>query len=224
VARTALAAPGPAPDAEPAAAAREGDADGPIAPDALSPGTLAAAARGDARAWEEITEVYGRRVFALVRSRFRSDELAEEITQSVLVTVATKLASGGYTEQGRFEPWLFRIAMNRVRDEARRRVRWAAPGSPTPESDVRERPGEHASPADAHDSGRADAGEVARLRAAMEELPDADREIIALRHHGGMSFKAMAELLEEPVGTLLARHHRALRKLKDCLSRHASKD
>ena len=51
-------------------------------------------------------------------SRRRSEgcELAEEITQSVFVTVASKLVGGGYTEQGRFESWLFRVAMNRIRD------------------------------------------------------------------------------------------------------------
>jgi RNA polymerase sigma-70 factor (ECF subfamily) len=45
-------------------------------------------------------------------------------------------------------------------------------------------------------------------------LPEADREIIDLRHTGAMSFKALSDYYEEPVGTLLARHHRALRKLR----------
>lgn len=52
----------------------------------------------------------------------------------------------------------------------------------------------------------------------MMELSESDREIIELRHHGGMSFKQMADLLNEPLGTLLARHHRALRKLKELMS------
>ena len=59
------------------------------------------------------------------------------------------------------------------------------------------------------------------LRAAMAQLPEADREIIELRHHGGMSFKQMADLLSEPLGTLLARHHRALRKLKQLMGNEA---
>jgi RNA polymerase sigma-70 factor (ECF subfamily) len=49
-------------------------------------------------------------------------------------------------------------------------------------------------------------------------LSESDREVVELRHHAGMSFKSMAELLEEPIGTLLARHHRALKKLKDLMS------
>ena len=56
------------------------------------------------------------------------------------------------------------------------------------------------------------------LRSALSGLEDADREVIELRHHAGMSFKQIADLLEEPIGTLLARHHRALRKLKDIMT------
>ncbi|MGA0172078.1 MAG: sigma factor-like helix-turn-helix DNA-binding protein [Phycisphaerales bacterium] len=41
--------------------------------------------------------------------------------------------------------------------------------------------------------------------------------MIELRHIGGMSFRQMAEHLDEPLGTLLARHHRALRKLREGL-------
>jgi RNA polymerase sigma-70 factor (ECF subfamily) len=51
----------------------------------------------------------------------------------------------------------------------------------------------------------------------MAELNEEDREVIELRHHGGMSFKEMAEMLGEPMGTLLARHHRALHKLRRVL-------
>ncbi len=137
-------------------------------------------------------------------------DIAEEVTQSVFVTVASKLASGEYTEQGRFESWLFRVAMNRIRDEVRRSRRQAAPTDP----DALDA---SAAPAD---SGTQVTGEeeLAALRLAMSRLAEQDREIIELRHHAGMSFRQMAELLAEPLGTLLARHHRALRKLKELIS------
>jgi RNA polymerase sigma-70 factor, ECF subfamily len=168
---------------------------------------LAAAGRGDQAAWTEIVRRYGRRVFALARSRCRQVELAEEITQSVFATVATKLGAGGYTEQGRFESWLFRVAMNRIRDEMRRRKRHAETADPAMLSGVaEEEPG----------TGPGSAM-IGKLRGAMLELSGADREVIELRHHAGMSFKEMADLLDEPLGTLLARHHRALRKLKQLI-------
>ncbi len=174
---------------------------------------LSAAARGDESAWREVIARYGRRVYALARSRCRRPELAEEITQSVFATVATKLIEpgagrGGYTEQGRFESWLFRVTMNRVRDYARRAQRQASPADPATLGGI-EAPGP--GPIAEDDASIAD------LREAMGRLADADREVIELRHHGGLSFKEMSELLEEPLGTLLARHHRALRKLRQLM-------
>ncbi len=98
---------------------------------------VARAALGEERAWEELLGLYSRRVYAMARSRLHDDNLAEEITQSVFVTVATKLTQqkagstpAGYSELGRFEPWLFRITMNRVRDLCRKRSRHAVPTAP----------------------------------------------------------------------------------------------
>lgn len=182
------------------------------APGADTTALLARAARGDEDAWRALINLYARRVYALARSRCRRDDLAEEITQSVFATVAEKLRSpdlpGGYTDQGRFEPWLFRVAMNRVRDEIRRLQRHAEPTDPGNFEALRLAPEE---------PDRADPRDLQRLREALAELNDADRQIIELRHHAQLSFKTIAAMLEEPVGTLLARHHRALRKLKSIL-------
>jgi RNA polymerase sigma-70 factor (ECF subfamily) len=173
--------------------------------DDLAP-LLLSAARGEAQAWRELVARYSRRVFALAKSRCRNDDVAEEITQSVFATVASKLGAGEYTERGRFESWLFRVAMNRVRDHLRRSRRKPE----TSDSEALDR--RPAAEAAAFPTGMVD-----QLRAAMRVLSDADREVIELRHHGGLSFKQISEVLDEPMGTLLARHHRALRKLKDTM-------
>jgi len=193
---------------------------GPLAADcpapdlALDPAVLAAAAAGDDRAWETLVGVYGRRVYALVRSRLRQPEVAEEITQSVFATVAAKLTTGEYAESGRFEPWLFRIAVNRVRDEIRRQRRHSETVDSDMLADVAAAPEENVGPGDGGGLPEVMEG----LRSAMAELPEADRHIVELRHHAGLSFAQMAELLAEPLGTLLARHHRALKKLKALLA------
>jgi RNA polymerase sigma-70 factor (ECF subfamily) len=67
---------------------------------------------------------------------------------------------------------------------------------------------------------KANEEEISALRQAMDQLPDSDRAIIDLRHQGGMSFQQIAVMLSEPLGTLLARHHRAIRKLRDLMRRH----
>lgn len=177
---------------------------------------LQRAAGGDESAWRRVIDLYGRRVYALARSRCRQADVAEEVTQSVFATVATKLkpaagsTPGTYTEQGRFEAWLFRIAINRIRDELRRRRRHAEPTDPGVRGarEARDAPSESGAEA-----------ELGALRRAVARLSEADREIIELRHHAGLPFNQICDLLGEPLGTLLARHHRALKKLKDLLGR-----
>lgn len=201
---------------------------------------LTAAGAGDEQAWRAIVDLYARRVYALARSRLggsgggggpggsrrgrktvrgsgpfdQGHDAAEEVTQSVFVTIAAKLGSGAYAEQGRFESWLFRVAMNRIRDEVRRLKRHAEPTDPEAFADVADGAAIGAARGETTETDES----VNQLRAAMEKLADADREIVELRHHAGMSFKQMAELMNEPLGTLLARHHRALRKLKELIT------
>jgi RNA polymerase sigma-70 factor, ECF subfamily len=171
---------------------------------------LRRAANGEQTAWREIVQAYSMRVFGLLRAQCGDGDLAEELTQSTFCTIVQKLPS--YSELGKFEAWLFRIAMNRLRDEMRRRRRQAAPvenESLAGMADAGKDGGAHAM----------DEGDRASLRNALAQLSDADQRIIHLRHHAELSFKQIADVLGEPLGTVLARHHRSLKKLRDILSR-----
>jgi len=169
-------------------------------------GLVRSAQAGDGAAWTSLVQEYGPRVFALARSRLGDADAAEEVTQSVFATIAIKLRDGAYAEHGKFEPWLLRIAMNRVRDRIRTLKRERN------EQRLRLSARDEAVVGDT--DGPPALAETADLRRAMGGLSKADREIIELRYHAGLSFKQMADVLGEPIGTLLARHHRALRKLK----------
>ena len=176
---------------------------------------LAAAAAGDEAAWRWIVDRYARRVFGLIHAQCGEPETAEEITQSAFCTVVAKI--GEYTEQGRFEAWLFRIAMNRLRDEMRRRRRHAVPVEHETLASL-------AGGESKREAELGDADDLSALRSAMARLPEADRRVLHLRHAAGMSFKGMAEYLGQPLGTVLARHHRALRKLREDLAPRAEPD
>ena len=119
---------------------------------------------------------------------------------------------GQYTEVGRFEAWLFRIAMNRLRDEMRRRKRQARPV----EDEVLTVLAGGIDPVDAMKS-EANSDQLANLREAMTRLSESDLKVIQMRHYGGLSFAQIAEVVGQPIGTILARHHRALKKLKEPL-------
>ncbi|MHC4991742.1 MAG: RNA polymerase sigma factor [Planctomycetota bacterium] len=172
-------------------------------------GLLQRASNGDESAWRSIIEIYSPRVFGLIRAQCGDVDLAEEITQSSFCTIVTKIQS--YTELGKFEAWLFRIAMNRLRDEMRRRGRQARPVEHQTLTGLAGADRSVPEPSDA------DFDISGQLREALAKLSEADRRIIHLRHFAGLGFKMIAEVLGQPLGTVLARHHRALKKLKDLL-------
>jgi RNA polymerase sigma-70 factor (ECF subfamily) len=59
---------------------------------------------------------------------------------------------------------------------------------------------------------------------AMEELPAEFREILALRHQEGLSYKEIADIIQVPPGTVMSRLARARAKLKECLAAHIGKE
>ncbi len=170
--------------------------------------TLQRAAGGNEAAWQRIVEAYTPRVFGLIRAQCGNADLAEEITQSTFCTIVARIDR--YTEQGRFEAWLFRIAMNRLRDEMRRRKRQA---NPVETDALVGLAGAAEEPA-----GGPAPDEIGALRAAMARLSEADRRVVHLRHYAALSFARIAHVLGEPMGTVLARHHRALKKLRQHIS------
>ncbi len=192
---------------------------------------LRRAGRGDQQAWQTLVEMYSRRVYGLLLKQCGDRELAEEITQETFVKVVSHIDR--YHEQGKFEPWLFRIAMNRLRDEMRRRKRQARPmDMSSGRGDENEGSGAGLSwqavqdkIVDRDEMAIGDPFDMASrkeqvelLKEAIAKLSDADREILYLRHTAGLRFAEIAEVLEQPLGTVLARGHRALGKLRKLLT------
>ena len=60
-----------------------------------------------------------------------------------------------------------------------------------------------------------------QLHEAIARLPEADRQVLHLRYTAEMSYQQIADTLEQPLGTVLARGHRALKKLKAMLADNA---
>jgi len=190
------------------------------------------ATQGDAQAWRVLVERYTPRLYGLLVNQCRDKDLAEELTQATFVKVVQSLdKAGGYTEKGCFEAWLFRIAMNALRDEMRRRKRQATPTDmgPGASSGRDEQTGGWSSAQQTIVSGGPSvpddpceavikAEQVTQLSQAIQQLSQADQEIIHLRHGAGLSFAQIAETLDQPLGTVLSRGHRALGKLKKLMT------
>ena len=168
---------------------------------------------GREQAYQEFLAAYGPRLFGYFYRATGSAHDAEDLLGEVMVRLLRRL--GDYDERGRFEPWLFSIAANLVRDRIRRAR--ARPSMASLEADD----GDHGSLGDAlpGDPQPVDAGLMAResgaaLHAALEALDEASRQMVLLRHFAEMSFKEIAEVFECPVGTVLAKVHRALKALR----------
>lgn len=178
---------------------------------------LQRARKRDPQALSALVNAYASRIFGLLYRLTGSRDAAEDLLQETFLRVVRTI--GEYEEAGKFEAWLFRIAANLARDRARRGRRRGVMaalegGSPGDE------PSEIGLPDQSLDEPslsliRRESGE--RLNAGLEELSDTDREIILLRHFSELSFKEIADLLKIPLGTALARAHRALAKLRECL-------
>jgi RNA polymerase sigma-70 factor (ECF subfamily) len=132
-------------------------------------------------------------------------ELIEDLCQEVFLRVF--LAAPRYRETGQFSAWIYRIALNVVRDDSRR---------PQPELKLYR----HAEPIaeDLSPDIGCEQQELARqVSQAITELPEPLRVVLVLRHYQGMNFEQMARLLGTPASTLKSRFTAALAQLRERL-------
>ena len=174
---------------------------------------LRRARRRDPQALAALVDAFAPRVFGLLFRLTGSREVAEELLQETFLRVVRGIDK--YEHAGRFEAWLFRVAANLVRDHARRTRRR---GTAVPlESGLDDDPLAAAAPPEHSDPQellvRDEASE--KLAACLDKLAASDREILLLRHFSGLSFREIADMLGIPLGTALARAHRALGRLRE---------
>ncbi len=180
------------------------------------------AIQGDREALEALLGRYQRPVLSFVcRMTGRQAALAEDLTQDVFLRVVANLDRfdpgklAGPEEEAAsvraaraFEKWLFTIARNRVRDH------WRAV---RPEVPLDEETGCPAAPEQDPAGAIEEAERGKALADAIERLPHAQREVLTMRIHSGLSFAEIAETMKAPLGTSLARMRYALMNLKKML-------
>jgi RNA polymerase sigma-70 factor (ECF subfamily) len=168
---------------------------------------------GDSAAFELLFEAFRGPIYSYLARTTGDRHLAEDFLQDVFLRLVENI--GRYEESGRFEAWLFRIAANRVRDWARRRTSSEWVGGMTGRGEDSDEPSVLDRAVDQPvDEGLVRRDELARLETAMSHLEREEREVLALRHYSELSFREIAEISGCPLGTVLARSHRALQKLR----------
>jgi RNA polymerase sigma factor (sigma-70 family) len=166
-------------------------------------------AAGDRAAFEEIVRAWERPMGRFLARMTGDAHEASDLTQELFLRVY--LNGSAYRDAGTFRTWLYRIALNLARDSTRRKVR--KPCEPWP---ILHDP--------ACEVGSDDLDERAALvAAALAELPEAQREVVVLKHYEAMNFEAMARLLGIPATTLKSRFAVAMTKLEAALTRRGLK-
>jgi RNA polymerase sigma-70 factor (ECF subfamily) len=161
---------------------------------------------------ERLLTSFAPRIYGLLVRLVGRPDVAEDLMQETLLRAYRSLET--YRPEGKFRAWIFRIAVNLARDWIRRRPREAV----TSLDDGEEPPGASVMARSVQPDAHLVEGERSgRVGAALARLPQADREVLVLRYYGDMAFKDIARVTGEPLGTVLARAHRALKKLGDLL-------
>jgi RNA polymerase sigma-70 factor (ECF subfamily) len=171
---------------------------------------LAAQARAGVRAaFDELVVRHQDRVYNMALRMLGHPDDALDLAQEVFLSAYRALPA--FEGKSSFSTWLYRVTVNRCRDELRRRatVKHTRPRSLSAAAGPDDPPGDppaHApSPAELAVARESEAL-VAR---AIAELPADARETLVLRDVEGLAYEEIAEILDVPVGTVRSRLHRA---------------
>jgi RNA polymerase sigma-70 factor (ECF subfamily) len=165
---------------------------------------------GDGSALESLYGRYGRPAYALARRILADEQLAQDVVQEVFLTV-WRDAGRFDASRGGFSSWLLTMthhkAVDAVRREENLRKRRAS-------ADLLELT-ESADPRvddEVWGAIRRD-----RVRTALAELPDAQREALGLAYFGGYTQREIAKLTDTPLGTVKTRMLAGMKRMRGVL-------
>ena len=170
---------------------------------ALDAAVVAGFRAGDPDAVRSVYRAYGRIVFAVAHRMLGDRTLAEEATQQTFVQAWR--AADRFDPGRELGPWLATIARRVAIDLHRRESRRTATSIDAVAADD---PAIVTLP-----PGVDQVSDVWEVRAAVDALPDDEREVVRLQHLEGHSQSEIAERLGVPLGTVKSRSHRAHQRL-----------
>lgn len=169
---------------------------------------------GDENAFALLVDRHKNKVFTTILLIVRNTDTAEDLLQDTFIKAIHTMKSGRYNEEGKFSSWICRIAHNLAIDFFRKEKR-------SPLISMEDDSPVFNTTSFAEDS--AEAVQIkeethARLRALIQQLPDAQREVLIMRHYADMSFQEIADATGVSINTALGRMRYALINLRKKLS------
>ena len=175
---------------------------------------------GNVSALETLVKRHKDRIYSFIISKVRNQALADDIFQDAFFKVIKSLQKGKYNEEGKFSPWVMRIAHNLVIDHFRKAKRIPITVKPKSEYDdfdifdiisSGEKNSEHT---------MMEGEQHEQLRKMVQELPLEQRQVLVMRHYEELSFKEISEKTGVSINTALGRMRYALINLRKIMEEY----
>ena len=170
--------------------------------------------QGNREAVSQLLERHTRRVRDYVRMLVKDNDVADDLTQEVLIKVVKVLDEGRYTDKGRFLPWVLRIAHNRVLDYFRANKQVKTVNESSAGFDIL---GSRNLAEPSIEDRLVSEQQAEEVRQLIELLPAEQREVVKMRYYEGLSFKEIAEHTGVSINTALGRMRYALINMRQMI-------
>ena len=171
---------------------------------------------GNQSAFEVLLKRHKDQIFTKIFLMVKDRDIANDVFQDTCIKVVQTLQRGKYNEEGKFLPWVLRIAHNLVIDHFRRSNKMPAVRSDG-EHDVFATIGRDELNAEDQMVRDQIMGEVKGL---LKHLPPEQKEVVVMRLYYKMSFKEIAEMNNISINTALGRMRYALINLRKVVEKH----
>lgn len=172
--------------------------------------------QGNEYSLELLIKRHKQRLFSFIYSKVQDKDITEDIFQDTFIKVIRTLKKGNYNEEGKFLPWVMRIAHNLVIDYFRKSNRMPTFKN-TDEFDIFSVLGDGSLNAEKQIIKEQIHNDVKEL---INELPEEQKEVLVMRMYKDMSFKEISENTGVSINTALGRMRYALINMRKLIDKH----
>ena len=172
--------------------------------------------QGNEYSLELLIKRHKQRLFSFIYSKVKDKDITEDVFQDTFIKVIRTLKKGTYNEEGKFLPWVMRIAHNLVIDYFRKSNRMPAFNN-TDEFDIFSVLGDGNLNAEKKIIQEQIYSDVREL---VKELPEEQREVLVMRMYKDMSFKEISENTGVSINTALGRMRYALINMRKLIEKN----
>ena len=172
---------------------------------------------GNTHALERLINKHRDRIYLYIISKVKIQSLAEDIFQDTFFKVIKSLKKGKYNEQGKFLPWVMRIAHNLIIDYFRKTKRISIIQNLKKDSDF-DVLNLISDESKNFEKNILKKEQFKELNYIIDKLPEDQKEVLIMRYYEDLSFKEIADKTNVSINTSLGRMRYALINLRKIMS------